>query len=210
MSKKNIHVILSPGRTGSHIIWEMLTGKRGCVGGLANAYALELPFDKDDYLQFAEDHNVVIHLHDIREIKDLDKSAVTLIISIRRDLYAQAMSMCVALTVNQWSGVDYRNNRYKIVEPIVFEKTKFIDIVHKLKNWPYKLNLSDYKKVVTIYYEDLVNQGPKFLANKLELNYNRLQVGPIHQPSPHRYQDIILNWKELQQEYLKIINGVVL
>ena len=203
----NIYVIYSPGRTGSHIILEMLTGPIGTKGGLADAYAIWLPANKEKYQQGIKDQNTVIHLHNLIEIRDLDKSTVTLILSLRRDIFAQLMSMCVALLVDEWSGKDYSN---KIVEPLVFDKAEFIDLVNTQCRQSRELNLSGYKKVVTIYYEDLIDQGAEFVADKLDLNYNNLQVGHVYQPSPYRYKDIILNWEELQQEYLKIINGVIL
>jgi len=203
----NLYVIYSSGRTGSHIILEMLTGPIGLKGGLADAYAIWLPANRERYQQGIKDQNTVIHLHDFREIKDLNKSTVILILSLRRDLFAQLMSMCVAITVDEWSGKDYSN---KIVEPIVFNKAKFINLVNTQCRQARELNLSDYKKVVTIYYEDLIDQGAEFVADKLDLNYNKLRVGHVYQPSPYRYKDIILNWEELQQEYLKIINGVIL
>jgi len=202
----NIYVIYSPGRTGSHIILEMLTGPVGTKGGLADAHAIWLPTNRDKYQQGINDQNTVIHLHNLIEIRDLDKSTVTLILSLRRDLFAQLMSGCVAHIVNEWSGKDYSN---KIVEPMVFDKAEFSNIVNTQCRQARGLNLSGYKKVVTIYYEDLIDQGAEFVANKLDLNYNKLQVGHVYQPSPYRYKDIILNWEELQQEYLKIINGVI-
>jgi hypothetical protein len=203
----NIYVIYSPGRTGSHIILEMLTGPVDNKGGLADAYAIWLPANRDKYQQGIKDQNTVIHLHDLNEIRDLDKSTVTLILSLRQDLFAQLMSQCVAYIVDEWSGKDYSN---KIVEPMVFNKTEFSNIVTKQCRRARELNLSGYKKVVTIYYKDLIDQGAEFVADKLDLNYNKLQVGHVYQPSPYRYKDIILNWEELQQEYLKIINSVIL
>jgi len=202
----NIYVIYSPGRTGSHIILEMLTGSIGTKGGLADAYAIWLPANREKYQQCIKDQNIVIHLHNFSEIRDLDKSNVTLILSLRRDLFAQVMSMCVARIVDEWSGKDYSN---KIIEPLVFDKAEFIDIVNAQRQQARRLNLSGYKKVVTIYYENLLDKGAEFVADKLDLNYNKLQVGHVYQPSPYRYKDIILNWKELQQEYLKMINGVI-
>ena len=201
----NIYVIYSPGRTGSHIILEMLTGPLFTEGGLADACAIWLPANREKYQQGIKDQNIVIQLHNLREISDLDKTTVTLILSLRRDLFAQTMSMCVARIVDEWSGKDYSN---KIIEPMFFNKTEFIHLVNNLMQAS-KLVLSGYKKIVTIYYEDLIDQGAEFVADKLDLRYNKLQVGHVHQPSPYRYKDIILNWEELQQEYLKMINGVV-
>jgi hypothetical protein len=203
------YVIYSPGRTGSHIILEMLTGQVGTKGGLADAHAVWLPTGREEYQRLIKDQNVVIHLHSLEEIRDLDKSTVTLILSLRKNLFAQTMSMCVAQIVDEWSGKNYSN---KIVQPVAVDKTKFLDQVTRLRNWlhwPLRVNLSNYKKIVTIYYEDLVDQGAELVARELNLTYNKSQVGQVYQPSPYRYKDIILNWKELQQEYSKISNSAV-
>jgi len=203
MNMNNIYTIFSPGRTGSHIILEMLAGTPFNKGGLADAYGLWLPMNEKECQQYIKDQNVVIHLHNINLIKELDPTAIILIISLRRDVFAQAMSSVVAKLVDEWSGKDYSN---KIVEPVVFDKLKFINHLELLLNWQNKLNLSNYKKVVTIYYEDLIDQGAEFLANKLNLEYAQSKVGHVYQKSPYLYKDIILNWKELYQEYLKITN----
>jgi LPS sulfotransferase NodH len=183
----------------------MLTGD-GFRGGLADTRALWFPAEKQEYLRFVKRYKV-IHLHDIIHLNDLDPTTVTLILSLRRDTFAQAMSFIVARTVGEWTGPKYSN---KMITPVTFDKTEFVDLLKQQLSWQDALDLSGYKKVVTIYYEDLVDQGAEFVANKLDLNYNKLQVGHVYQPSPYRYKDIILNWEELQQEYLKIINGVVL
>ena len=199
----NIYTIFSPGRTGSHIILEMLAGTTFNKGGLADAYGLWLPVNEKECQQYIKDQNVVVHLHDINLIKDLDPTTITLIISLRKNLFAQVMSKIVASTVNEWSGKDYSN---KVVEPIVFDKLKFINLLKSMRNWNDKVDLSVYKKVVTIYYEDLIDQGAEFLANKLNLEYNKLRVGRVYQKSPYSFKDIILNWEELYQEYLNITN----
>ena len=74
-------------------------------------------------------------------------------------------------------------------------------------NWPNTLDLFKYKKVITIYYEDLIDQGAEFLANNLNLEYVQSKVSHVYQQSPYSYKDIILNWEELYQEYLKITNN---
>jgi hypothetical protein len=204
----NIHVIFSQGRTGSHIILEMLTGNRGTTGGLANACAIWLPLNKGEYLQHVKNHNVVIHLHDLSQIKELDPKNITLITSLRRDIFAQTMSTCIADMVDEWNGKEYSN---KIVAPVVFDKRKFINLVKRIMaSRKTRLDLSSFKKVVIIYYEDLVEQGAKFLASELSLDYKESQVGHVHQSSPYRYKDIILNWEELYQEYLEIMQNQTL
>ena len=203
----NIYTIFSPGRTGSHVILEMLAGTPLLKGGLADAYGLWLPLNEKECQQYIKDQNVVIHLHNINLIRALDPTTIILIISLRRDVFAQTMSLIVAELVNEWSGKDYSN---KIVESVVFDKLKFVnraELFLRFLNWPNTLDLFKYKKVITIYYEDLIDQGEEFLANNLNLEYVQSKVGHVYQQSPYSYKDIILNWEELYQEYLKITNN---
>lgn len=201
----NIYVIFSTVRTGSHIILEMLANSsRYNKRGLANARAIWLPAHEkecQEYFRDQKDQSVVIHLHDLEHVRDLDLSTVILILSFRRDLFAQVMSLCVAYVTKEWNGRDYSN---KIVEPVVFDKTRFINELTRLTRCE-ELDVSKYKKVVTIYYEDLVDQGASLLARELNLDYDKSQAGYVYQKSPYSYKDIILNWEELHQEYLKII-----
>jgi hypothetical protein len=202
MDMSDTYIIFSPGRTGSHIILEMLTGASFTKGGLADAYGYWLPLNEKEYQQHIKDQNVVIHLHDVNLIKDLDPAAITLIISLRRDVFAQVMSLIVAGVVDEWSGKDYSN---KPVDPVTIDPSKFINALIFMLNWQNRVNLSNYKKVVTIYYEDLIGQGAEFLARELNLEYVESRVGQVYQKSPYSYKNIILNWEELYQEYLKII-----
>lgn len=198
-----IYTIFSPGRTGSHIILEMLAGTPFNPGGLANAYGVWLPMNKKECLQYVQDQdqNLVIHLHNLDLLADLDPANINLIISLRRDVFAQVMSLIVAQTVDEWSGKDYGN---KSVDAVAVDPAKFVHILKSFVNWSNGLDLSGFKQVVTIYYEDLIEQGAEFLARELGLEYAESRVGQVYQPSPYRYKDIILNWPELYQEYLQI------
>jgi hypothetical protein len=204
---KNIYVILSPGRTGSHIILEMLTGGSSDprpIGGLANALGYWYPLDIDKLKIFPSSNNLVIHAHDINVISklNLDPGQITLILSYRKDLFSQAMSHKVAQITDEWSGKNYTN---KAPEPQHLNKTEFLNFIKLIQQWPDRLNLLLlYKKVVTVYYEDIVEHGPLYLANLLNLEYNESTCGRIFQKSPHSYKDWISNWEELYQEYLKV------
>lgn len=201
----NIYIVASPGRTGSHIILEMLTGPRGYPGGLADAHSVWLPYDQGEDVYYIENNqSVVIHLHDFKLIDHLDPSDITVIVSLRHDLFAQMMSLAVATVANEWSGKEYSG---KSIKPVVYDRTQFIWNLHMAINWPKEINLSAYKKVVTIYYEDLKDQGAEFLAKKLGLEYDESKVGHVYRSSPYNYKDVILNWEELYQDYLKITNA---
>jgi hypothetical protein len=204
---KNIYVILSPGRTGSHIILEMLAGgpeEPRSAGGLAAAVGYWYPFDIDKLENFPSNENVVIHAHETNVISklNLDPAQTTLILSYRKDLFLQVMSHKVAEITDEWSGKNYTN---KTPEPQHFNKFEFLNSIKSIQQWPDRLDLSlPYKKVVRVYYEDIVEHGPLHVADLLNLEYSESACGKIFQKSPHSYKDWISNWEELHQEYLKI------
>jgi LPS sulfotransferase NodH len=204
---KNIYVILSPGRTGSHIILEMLTGGPGeprPIGGLANAVGYWYPLDIGKLKIFSGNENLVIHAHETNVISklNLDPAQITLILSYRKDLFLQAMSLKVAEITDEWSGKNYTN---KTPEPQQFDKNEFLNSIKSIQQWPDRLDLSlPYKKVVRVYYEDIVEHGLLHVADLLNLEYNESACGKIFQKSPHSYKDWISNWEKLYQEYLKV------
>ena len=202
MNHREIYVIFSPGRTGSHIILEAISGIANSPGGLCNATCFWHPKNPIPYDSYSTSENIVIHTHSLpATIKNLnlDPTDVTLILSYRKDLFAQTMSTIVAALTNEWNGKDYSDKK---IEPVYVSKKEF---KHKLINLqiPTIPNLTAYKKVVTIFYEDLITSGPEYIASVLGIKYNETQVGKIQKKSPYSYKDCILNWQELYKEFYK-------
>jgi LPS sulfotransferase NodH len=208
MNLREIYVICSPGRTGSHIILEALSGTITESGGLGNAVCYwhnknfllnenTIPCDL-----YNQDNNVVIHTHNLGEtLKDLklDIKNITLILSYRRDIFEQTMSVLVAQITTEWSGKDYSN---KPAVPIVVSSDNFKKIFLTFQQWPGIIpQLDEYKKVVSIYYEDLLDNAAEHIASKLDINYDVNKVGKIQRKSPYLYKNWILNWEELAKEF---------
>jgi hypothetical protein len=202
MNHREIYVIFSPGRTGSHIILEAISGIANSPGGLCNATCFWSPNNPTPYNSYSTSENIAIHTHTLQKTINnlhLNPKDITLILSYRKDLFAQAMSGIVARLTNEWNGKDYSDKK---VEPIYISKEEF---KHKLINLqiPAIPNLTEYKKVVTIFYEDLIIFGPKYIASILDIKYDETQVGKIHRKSPYSYKDCILNWQELYEDFCK-------
>jgi hypothetical protein len=220
---KNIFVVASPGRTGSNLILEMLTGDwpngvdyASPGSGILNALPIWLPWNFSDQsptawkrpeqlINFANQQQVVIHTHQISLINALDPKQIILIMSLRRDLFAQVMSLVISNITQEWNGKEYSK---KQIIPQKFDPAQFLRILEHQKEWINDINTELYQKVVTIYYEDLVAQKSEFLAQQLGIPYVEDQVIKVNEKSPYCYKDIVLNWTELHEVYLKTCNGV--
>jgi hypothetical protein len=196
---KEIFVIYSPGRTGSHIITETLAGPPSTKGGLCNT----IPYwDKEPNVNFDINTQSVIKTHNLDVITELNLNTnnVILILSKRRNVFEQAMSMLVAKITNEWTGKEYSN---KNITPVTISKSIFINEWNRLTKWGDNIDSTQYKKVVTLWYEDIINQDniPNYIASELGLRYSPNMLIKIYQKSPYQYKDCILNWQELKNLY---------
>lgn len=200
MNIRKTYVIFTPGRTGSHIILEALSGIVNNPGGLCNAQCYWYPNNSRPYESYHKDQNIVIHTHDLHlALKNLeiDPQHTVLILSDRKDKFAQTMSLLVAEITNEWNGKDYTD---KPADPISVSEKKFLSILRSFCSWPGG-NFDNFEKVVTIYYEDILDFGLVHVANTLGIVYDENLVGNINRPCPHNYKNWISNWQELLNLY---------
>jgi hypothetical protein len=206
MHNTEIYIIYSPGRTGSHIILEAISESPDTPGGLCNALKYWEPGSEKPYSEYNTTQNIAIHTHTLNDtIKNLDVDTcnVTLILSQRRDQFAQIMSNSISEITGEWHGSEYSN---KSPIPQVVPKSIFLKHIEYHKNWQSNLKylpFEQYKKVITIYYEDIVNYGVEHLAQMLNVRYDSTVTGKIFNKSPYNYKDWILNWQELHKEFLR-------
>lgn len=203
--KQDIFVIYTSARTGSHIILEILAGHHDQSGGLLNTQ----PFwDKSDPALFNLNQHKVIHIHDIGFIDrlNLPLSQVTLILSHRRNVFAQIMSMLVAELTGEWNGKDYSN---RSVTPTHVSKRKFTNMLYPVLTWPGTIpHREEFAKIVPIYHEDIIDEdNVQHIAKILDLSNISIGEMQINKKSPYCYKDIILNWQELYAEYKKIVDS---
>jgi LPS sulfotransferase NodH len=198
MLKRQIYLIYSPGRTGSHIILESIAGIATTAGGLCHAQCFWHPNNPIPWQQYHADLNVAIQTHSLAHTVndlELDPRSVVLILSQRKDKFAQIMSSFTAQITKEWNGKDYSD---KPAEPQIVAQEKFKALSNHVRNWPRHIDrLHEYQKVVSIYYEDIVDQGPIHIAQSLGVDYHQESLGQINRPSPYHYKDWILNWQEL-------------
>lgn len=200
MDHREIYVIFTLGRTGSHMILETISSGGPHPGGLCDAASAWYP--KDALLPHAG--HVAIHTHDLHgALRDLriDKRAVTLILSRRRDIFAQAMSQLVAEISNEWHGRHYSD---RPIAPCVVPMDRFKNKILPLKYaqpTAFAVAVGEYKKVVTLFYEDLVLGGTALVAHSLGIEHDPARAGKVQIKSTRSYRDCVLNWPELWHEF---------
>lgn len=195
------YVIYTPGRTGSHIILEVLTsGIEHVVGGLCNC---EPYWHTTSTGTYDVDRHRVIHTHDLEVVDQLNLSRAdtVLILSQRHNKFASIMSMELAHNTGEYHGLTYSA---KHVAPITVDIVHFIHLSKKWQQWPGIIAHQDqYKKIVSIDYEDIVNQSNpvRYIADKVGVEYCDQVQCNVTPKNPRQYQDYITNWVELKEIY---------
>jgi len=209
MNTRETYIINTPGRTGSHIILEAMSGVGNTAGGLGNAQCYWHPKNPQPYESYDTDQNIVIHTHNLNlTVANLgiDPEHAILILSDRKDKFAQTISLLVAEITQEWNGKDYTD---KPALPTVVSEQKFLSVLRSYSSWP-NGNFDNFKKVVTIYYEDIMHHGVVHIANTLGIYYDGNKVGKINRPSPHNFKDWITNWQDLHNLFRSTTNGTYL
>ena len=208
MNDREIYIIYSVGRTGSHMILEAISGDPGIAGGLCNAARhwypkRPIPTHED----YNSPHNIAIHTHQLeRTLNELNLNTkdVTLIVSKRRDIFSQAMSYFVGIITQEWTGDGYTNK--SIAEPQSVLSTDFFQQFRLCKNFLNYMPDGQYKKVVSIYYEDIIEQGIQHIASMLDVQCSPEHLNTaakkIYKKSPYYFKDYITNWYDLYRESL--------
>jgi LPS sulfotransferase NodH len=205
MNQRQIYLIYSPGRTGSHIILESIAGIGNTAGGLCHAQCFWHPNNPSPWEQNHADKNIAIQTHNLAHtVNDLglELQSTVLILSKRKDKFAQIMSRLTAEITQEWNGKDYSD---KPARPQVVDQERLRDLSSYYNTWPGHIDrLSEYQKVVSIYYEDIVERGPIHIAQLLNMDYDQESLGHVNRPSPYCYKDWVSNWKELYDLFCKI------
>lgn len=202
---RQVYLIYSPGRTGSHIILESIAGIGTSPGGLCHAQCYWYPNNPTPWNQYHSDKNMAIQTHNlahaVNDLQLLPQNTV-LILSKRKDKFAQIMSTLTAEITQEWNGKDYSD---KPARPQSVTKEKFKNLHRVYHSWPGHIDhLAEYQKVVSIYYEDLVEQGPIHIARSLDVDCDLDRLGHVNRPSPYSYKDWISNWRELYEIFCEI------
>jgi len=197
------YVIATPGRTGSLFLCSMLggSGHSEFPGQICNAYRIENEITLEEFEHHTSKHNgnTVIHSHDMNPVAKykLNPKNVTLIIS-KRNLWELIMSNTVASITNE--AANYTN------KPIVPEHVTLFHFkmnLLKIKSWYENLIIpGNCNQILTIQHECVINNGPKYVADLLGIKDFSYDPSLLTMVNPYRYQDWILNWKELYTFYL--------
>ena len=203
--QNNIYVILGWARTGSNWIVDIMASRTNKPAGIASAVLCN-ETTPTGIRQFLHKHpNIVIHSHDRDFLKNLqlDPKEVTLIVSKRRDWFAGLMSYSIAQEISkEWNGYTKRN-----LVPATINPRLFMLWTVWAYTWYDSLDLSlPYKKVETVFYEDISLYGHKHIMDAAGIDRKTPFIpSEVIGPSPHKYKELVLNWKDLFVLYEKTI-----
>lgn len=168
-------VVLTPGRTGSHLICD----------NLANYFQVPVL----DWLDEPIDGSVV-HCHNPCFIPKYENTIG--IISKRRDLLSTLISLGIAKKTKEYT--EYTN---QVLEPFELNEHDFQKSYTWHKNWYHLIDKKTYSKVIEIYYEDLINDE-YHLFSKFEIIQRTTYYDT---KSPYDHKKSILNYDKIKEKF---------
>lgn len=164
-------VVFTTGRTGSTLICKNLSEH----------------FNEPMSMERDRSHTGIVHSHD--PFWPPPSSNYVCVLSKRRDVFAQILSMIIGQRTNEFT--DYTK---KSIEPFEVDETEFESNYWFIKCFYQTIDVFQFKKTIEIYYEDLVSD-PDYLFRKFGIS--RLTNYGVSKKSPYWSHDMILNMREL-------------
>ena len=169
-------VVYTAGRTGSHLL----------IKNLCKHYDVAIRSDRG--INFTDG---IVHTHN--PLYTPPTKNFTAIISRRHNLFESILSMELTKLTNEF--VAYTNKK---ITPYLIDIENFKNCYFFQKAFYRAIDCSAYRKVVDIYYEDLISDldclWPEFNI-KLDISNGK---------SPYNYYDIITNVDELKEVYQQL------
>lgn len=191
-----IYIILSPGRTGSILLTDIVY-KYICNNLNFADEVRYFWYDNQPPVTFNTDKDCVVHTHSSEIISklEIDPSNVTLIISKRYNLFDLTMSDIISYVTHECTRYTGQQK-----EPFSIPITIFLKYIEHYKKWYENIDLSlNYYDVKTIFYEDFIDDYS--YIGKL-LNFPHLEKINIEtEKSPYDYKDLVVNWEILKFIY---------
>lgn len=190
-----IYIITTHGRTGSHILVEMLSSESMKPEGLCNAISGFDPRRGRKLLKYKDQYNIVIHTHDNKfvEHNNIDPQEVVLIVSNRYNIFDSLMSLCIGQKTKEWQF--YTSKK---IEPFHVPSDQLLLLKKSYNNYYSGIDRTlPYNKIIDIYYEDIIKYGTSYVAELLGVKDDLSRKSQIRNKSPYSYKDLIINWEEL-------------
>lgn len=197
---RELYLIKSMGRTGSHIICEFLQrhGYDHCHIHFQGEF-----LDEISKKNFKKSKNLFVFCHCMNWLPD-DPSQWNFIYSSRTNKFDQYCSFLIAHKTEQWTIYD----KIKKIKKIEIDEVKARQCIIESNKWDSTIRsqIKNYKwKFSTeIVYENLVNNYNK-LFDILTVNgtYNK-EVKSNWQKSPYIFKDTIKNYKQFNKKFKEL------
>lgn len=174
-------VILTPGRTGSHLILKNLTQY----------------FREDWEYEKVKGGRGIVHTHNPDFVPPVNDFIG--ILSRRRDQFSAILSSILARKTGEhgyYTG--------KTVEPFSIGRGNFLNEYHFHKTFFSRVHCHRYSKIVDVYYEDMLADR-YYLFGQLGIRASCIYPG---EKSPYRYDDLVTNVNELRDYYNELELGI--
>ena len=187
-----IYIVLTPGRTGSNLICGMISTLERCP-----SFPIHQNFEQ--ILNVPD--NCVVHTHNkgILDILKKHKSLkqVTLVLSKRINQFDIILSHLVTQKSNEYSVYTGKQ-----IEPFTADISCMSFYRDHLDWYNDSRFLEDqFSKVVTIQYEQLIEEGIVYVSNLLDIKSSIVDYDINKGKSPYNNKELVLNWKELEEIY---------
>ena len=167
-------VVYTAGRTGSHLI----------IRNLCDHYHVNQHFDYDTNIV-----DGIVHTHNPLYTPPSDNFIA--IISRRQNLFDAILSMELTKITNEF--IDYSDKK---ITPYAIDLKKFESCYFYQKAFYQIIDTSKFKKVIDIFYEDLIS-NPDCLLEEFNFKFSI----SLSKKSPYDYYNLITNIDELKKLY---------
>ena len=170
-------VVYTAGRTGSHLL----------INNLCKHYGVDKRSDQS--INFTDG---IVHTHNPLYIPPTKKFIA--IINQRHNLFESILSMELTKLTNEF--ISYSDKK---ITPYIINVEDFKNCYFFQKSFYCAIDRSAYRKVIDIYYEDLISD-PKCLWSEFNIEFDL----SVTQKSPYDYYSIITNIDELKEVYQQL------
>lgn len=199
----NTWVVATAGRTGSNLLCGHLKTMGYEFHGVQNKHTT-------NYLSnIAERSNIVpVVTHDHRLVPFQPNDNSSIIVSVRKDIFAQACSGIIAFKLKEFNSNDYTGETVKLSPRLSELNFTVKTLLYTGKMQAKQLENTKWTTRHLVFYEDLIEDGIIETSKKLGLPYNEDSNWTLTK-SIRRPEDTLENYEELLEHYIKNYSSMV-
>ena len=196
-------VVATAGRTGSNLLTGHLVSMGYEFHGVQNKHTVI------DLSIISERSNIVpVVTHDHRLVPFQPNDNSSIIISARKDVFAQACSGIIAFNLKEFNNNDHSGETVKL-SPLISELDFTVKtLLYTRKMQTKQLENTKWRTRHLVFYEDLIEDGIIETSKKIGLPYREDSEWALTK-SIRRPEDTLENYEELLEHYTKNYSSMV-